>query len=222
MHRNSSSLQQAPHFSPFITRENPYKEWGMWGGIFTALSVVATIAFSAFGIAFGWPLAIAILGALFTAVAVATAHSHNKTSERNEYREHEKTLEHQQEIEKQIQKDKEVARQMQMKKEEAQMEEAMRIVRTEGRTYTPNAQNNPAILQYLQNTINSCQLFNQSQLDATWRGIINIANNNNLIGSSNIGFTKDGKISEIQINGGEIYKATSKKEEKELNNMMQR
>lgn len=205
-------------------RENPYKEWGMWGGIFTALSVAATIAFSAFGIAFGWPLAVAILGALFTAVVVAATYSHEKTSERNEVlterRKHDKELAKQQEIEKQIQKDKEIARKMQMKEEEAQMEEAMRIVNREDRVYIPNRQNNQGILQSLQKTLNSTQLFNQSQLDATWRGIINIAHNNP-IGSSNIGFTKDGKISEIQIDGREIYKAVSKKEERALHNMMQ-
>lgn len=110
MHRNLSSVQQAQHFSPFIARENPYKEWGMWGGIFTALSVAATIAFSAFGIAFGWPLAIAVLGALFTGFLFSAANSHNNTTERNK------------ELAQRKEHEKELAKQMQMKEEEAQME----------------------------------------------------------------------------------------------------
>ncbi len=94
--------------------------------------------------------------------------------------------EHEKEVEQQIQQDKKIAQEMQMKEEEAKMEEAMRIVKREDRVYIPNHQKNQGILQYLHNNI----------------------------GSSNIGFTKEGKISEIRINGVEIYKAISKKEEK--------
>lgn len=195
-------------------RENPYKEWGMWGGIFTALSVAATIAFSAFGIALAWPLAIAVLGALFTAVVVAATYSHEKTSERNEVLTERRKHKEEQKIKKQIQQYEAMAQQIQMKEEEAEMEKAMRIVEREDRVYIPSVESNATTLEYLKNTLNSTQLFNQSRLDATWKGIINIAHNNNPISSSNIGFTNEGKISEIKINGGEIYKAMSKKEEK--------
>ena len=97
-----------------------------------------------------------------------------------------KELERKQNVEQQIQQDKKIAQKMQMKEEEAKMEEAMRIVKMEDRVYIPNHQKNQGILQYLHNNI----------------------------GSSNIGFTKEGKISEIRINGGQIYKAMGKKEEK--------
>ena len=224
MPEQTSSYQTSISFSPFLEkRENLYRTWAFWGGIFTTVAVIATTVVAAAGLGFGWPLALAILGALFTAVSLFASYSHDKSTEKHaaltERKAREKELAKQQEIEKQIQKDKIIAKKMQMKEEEAQMEEAMKVVRTDGHTYIPNAQNNPAILESLQKTLHSTQLFNQSQLDATWRGIINISNNP--ISSSNIGFTKDGKISEIQINGGQIYKAISKKDEKELNNIMQ-
>ena len=214
MPENSSSYKHTSiSFSPFI-EENPYRKWSFWGAIITVCAVAITIAVATAGLTFGWPLAIAVIGALFTGFLFSAANSHNNTTERNkelaQRKEHEKELAKQM----QIQQDKKIAQQMQMKEEEAKMEEAMRIIKREDRVYIPH-QNKQVILQSLQKTLNSTQLFNQSQLDATWQQIITTVSTND-IRSSNIGFTKDGKISEIRINGGETYKATRKEEKHQI------
>jgi hypothetical protein len=189
-------------------RENPYKEWGMWGGIFTALSVAATIAFSAFGIAFGWPLAVAILGALFTAVVVAATYSHEKTSERNEVlterRKHDKELAKQQEIEKQIQQDEARARQTQMKEEEAKMEEAMNVVRNKGWIIDNRSLQNVPARNYISQLLNEHNIVKETN-NFTVSSLRSKIAGTHIGGSFTVGFAKNGKIATIDIDGTKIY-----------------
>ena len=205
MHRNLSSVQQAQHFSPFITRKNPYKEWGMWGGILTALSVAATIAFSAFGIALAWPIAIAVLGALFTVLLFSASNSYEKTTERNEVltekREHEKALERQQEIEKQIQKNKEITRKMQMKEEEAQME---KYEKTYTKFTTAAQYTNANGFQIQQPTQQELQQQLQSLVREGWIEGVNDLGMGNIINSNiksiaEFRFKEGGEINQVRI-----------------------
>ena len=117
MPENSSSYKHTSvSFSPFI-EENPYSRWSFWGAIITVCAVVITIAVATAELTFGWPLAIAVLSALFTGFLFSAANSHNNTTKRNKELAQRKELEKQQAMTQKKQTEEQEARRRQMKEE---------------------------------------------------------------------------------------------------------